>query len=54
MLVNFFLALVPLCSNRFIHPDFGLPPDIVAASLGNLGVEEVVGIEALVSNTARR
>lgn len=25
----------------------GLPPDVVAASLGNLGVEEVVGLEAM-------
>lgn len=29
--------------------DFGLGPDVVSASLGNLGVEEVVGIEAMVS-----
>lgn len=28
--------------------DFGLPADIIGAALGGLGVEEVVGMEALV------
>ncbi|KAI0774249.1 RmlC-like cupin domain-containing protein [Fomes fomentarius] len=27
---------------------FGLPPDVVAASLGDLGVEEVIGIESMI------
>ena len=31
-----------------MFPDFGLPPDIVGAALGGLGVEEVVGLEAKV------
>ena len=30
------------------HIDFGLPFDVTAASLGNLGVEEVEGLEAMV------
>lgn len=33
--------------------DLGLPPDVVAASLGNVGVGEVVGIESMVSLPAR-
>ena len=40
----------PLCSHvlsNLHRADFGLPPDVVAASLGNLGVEEVVSIEAM-------
>ena len=32
-----------------MFPDFGLPPDIVGAALGGLGVEEVVGLEAKAS-----
>ncbi|KAJ3475443.1 hypothetical protein NLI96_g11833 [Meripilus lineatus] len=31
---------------RFVSPDFGLPPAFVAASLGDLGVVEVAGLEA--------
>ena len=36
-----------LISNNII-PDFGLPPDIVGASLNGLGVEEVYGLESLI------
>ncbi|KAH9899893.1 RmlC-like cupin [Cubamyces lactineus] len=30
---------------------FGLPPDVVAASLGDLGVQEVAGIEAMIPDS---
>ena len=35
-------------SRRIYPTDFGLPPDVVAASLGDLGVEYVAGIEEMV------
>lgn len=37
-------------SPRPVRPWFGMPPNVVAASLGNLGVEEVVDIEEQLSD----
>ena len=45
--VNFdYLIINALVLTLFL--DFGLPADIVGAALGGIGVEEVVGMEALV------
>jgi hypothetical protein len=47
-----------LCSlppTQFLTPNsstvFGLSPDVVAATLGDIGVEEVFGLDAMVSCT---
>ena len=37
--------------NIWAFVDFGLPPDIVGASLGDLGVQDVAGLEAMVRLT---
>ena len=34
-----------------IYTDFGLPPDIIAATLGGVGVQEIAGLESAVCSS---